>query len=453
MVDNCRILLEDFLRTSFLSVKLLVEAATAAKNKKTNRKVTLFQYFNGKKVFKTFVDEHFFLRGSVEYSNPQVTVEEVQGVVGSRMLETCANHFLENGLQQPIESDIEAILELLKKPPEGFIIPFLLITDDVEPDRYSMNPLKKSIVDSGQSAFPVANVRTEQLRIDDDFVKKYAGKLISKKEAELIKENLKSSTGSYLDFVETIKYIQLSEISKLCGIDLSLFSLRMPLSTLQSEGKDGLLHYITSQSHLDYNSIEQAYTCMGRSMSKRTTLLTIPHSQMGYGSKRAARGKLHFDDGKFLSANVRFTKTALYPNDLDPQDISMAICEDKFTVTAEKLSDYSFQETPASPQFFLYSLGSPEDAAIWHGVGATGAAQLIKSYSSVRTACKQGKLFKDISLKFNIKMDVPLQFNLTAEGMWSHPTHGNIDASIGSVEDIADLVRRGMRLEYLSAFK
>ena len=46
-----------------------------------------------------------------------------------------------------------------------------------------------------------------------------------------------------------------------------------------------------------------------------------------------------------------------------------------------------------------------------------------------------------------------LQFNLAPEGMWSHPVHRNIDASIGSVENLADLVHRGMRLEYLSAFK
>ncbi len=50
-------------------------------------------------------------------------------------------------------------------------------------------------------------------------------------------------------------------------------------------------------------------------------------------------------------------------------------------------------------------------------------------------------------------MEVPLQFNLAPEGMWSHPIHRNIDASIGSIEDLPDLVRRGMKLEYLSAFK
>ena len=46
-----------------------------------------------------------------------------------------------------------------------------------------------------------------------------------------------------------------------------------------------------------------------------------------------------------------------------------------------------------------------------------------------------------------------MQFNMAVEGMWSHPIHRNIDASIGSVEDMADLPRRGMKLEYLSMFK
>ena len=453
MEDNCRLLLEDFLKTSFSTVKVLVEGASAAKNQKINRKVTLFRYVNGKKVSVPFNDEHFYLRGSVEYTNPQLTVEEVQGVIGTRLLETCANYFCEHGLHLPDDGDVAAITELLKKPPEGYIVPFLLNTDDVEPDRYSMNPLKQSIVESGQSAFPAANVQTEELKVDQAYVKKYDGSLISQKEAVLIGESLESSNGSYLDLVDTIKYIQLNEMSKFFNIDLSMFSLRMPISTLKSEDKDGLLHYIIRESHADYTSIEQAYTCMGRSMNKRTTLLTIPHSSKGFGSKRAARGKLHFENEKFLDANVKYKTTALYPNAMDPEDISVAICEDNFAVAGEKLAEYSFSETPSSPQFFLYSMGSPEDAAIWHGVGAFGASQLIQSYSSARTACKEGKLIKNLSQKYNVKVDVPLQFNLAVEGMWSHPIHRNIDASIGSVEDLPDLVRRGMRLEYLSAFK
>ena len=52
-----------------------------------------------------------------------------------------------------------------------------------------------------------------------------------------------------------------------------------------------------------------------------------------------------------------------------------------------------------------------------------------------------------------LKLNVPLQFNLAPEGKWSHPIHRNIDASIGSIDDLADLAHRGMKLEYLSAFK
>ena len=192
---------------------------------------------------------------------------------------------------------------------------------------------------------------------------------------------------------------------------------------------------------------------MGRSMTKRTTLLTIPHSKKGYGSKRAARGKLHFEDGKLLDVTVKYKTTKLYPNAIDPEDIAIAEADDSFTVTGEKLSDYSFSETPSSPQFFLYSMGSPEDATVWHGVGAFAAPQLLQSYSSARTACREGRLIKNLSQKYNIKVEVPLQFNLAPEGMWSHPIHRNIDASIGSVENLDDLAHRGMKLEYLSAFK
>jgi hypothetical protein len=284
-------------------------------------------------------------------------------------------------------------------------------------------------------------------------VKKYDGTLISKKEAELIGKSLEGAKGSYLDLVDSVKYAQLEELSEFFGLNLSLYALRMPLSTLQAEGKDGLLHYIISESHCDYEAINQAYSCMGRSMTKRTTLLTVPHSKKGYGSKRAARGKIHFEDNKLQDVTVKYKTTKLYPNAIDTDDVAVAEAEDSFTVTVEKLADYSFKETPSSPQFFLYSMGSPEDAAVWHGVGAFASPQLLQSYSSARRACREGKLIKNLSQKYNIKLEVPLQFNLAPEGMWSHPIHRNIDASIGSVEDLADLARRGMKLEYLSAFK
>ena len=451
--DYCKILVEDFLKNSWSSVKVLVGKLSSFKEEKNNRQVTLFHYVNGKKVNVPFEGSRFFLRGSVEYSNPQLTVEEVQGVIGTRLLEVCGNYFDMYGLHEPKDSDIAQLCERLKKPPEGYIVPFLLNTDDVEADRYSMNPLKHSIVASGQSAFPAANVKTDQLKVDEDFVKKYDGTLISKKETELIGKSLEGAKGSYLDFVDSIKYTQLEELSEFFGMNLSLYALRMPLSTLQAEGKDGLLHYIISESHNDYEAINQAYSCMGRSMTKRTTLLTVPHSKKGYGSKRAARGKIHFEDNKLQDVIVKYKTTKLYPNAIDPGDVAVAEADDSFTVPGEKLADYSFIETPSSPQFFLYSLGSPEDAAVWHGVGAFASPQLLQSYSSARRACREGKLIRNLSQKYNIKVEVPLQFNLAPEGMWSHPIHRNIDASIGSVEDLADLARRGMKLEYLSAFK
>jgi hypothetical protein len=453
MDDYCELLLKDFLSHSFQTVKVLVEGATKAKGQTPNRKVTLFRCVKGKKESVPFEDERFFFRSSVEYTNPQLTVEEVQGIIGTKILVTCANYFLEHGLQEPVYSDVSALSELLKKPSSGYIVPFLLNTDDVEADRYSMNPLRQSILDTGQSAFPAANVKTDGLKIDEVYAKKYDGSMISKEECGIITEALSESNGCYLDFVDCIKYTQILELSEFFGMDLTLYTLRMPLSTLLAETKDGMLHYIISESNRDYSTVEAAYTCMGRSMNKRTTLLTVPHSKLGFGSKRAARGKLHFDNGKFLDATVTYKTTPLYPNDMDPEDVAVAVCEDKFTIPGAKLSNYSYIDTPSSPQFFLYSMASPEDATMWHGVGAVGSSQLLQSYANARTACRGGNLLKELNQKFQLKIKVPLQFNLAPDGLWSHPTHHNIDASIGSVENLSDLAHRGMKLEHLSAFE
>jgi len=451
--DLCRILTEDFLKSSWPCVKTIVEKLASFKEEKQGKPVSLFRFKNGQKVNQSFDGRHFFLRGSVEYSNPQLTLEEVQGIIGARMLETCGNYFSNYGLHEPDADDVTEICEALKKPSEGSIIAFLLNTDDIEPDRYSMNPLKESIVASGQSAFPAAYVRTEKLRIDQQFVDKYEGNLICKREAELINRQLENAKGAYVDFVDSVKYAQIEETSETFGIDLGLYALRMPIVTLQAETKDGLLHYIISETHRDYDSISQAYNCMRRSMAKRTTLLTVPHSKKGYGSKRAARGKLHFEGAKLKSVSVKYRTTQLYPNEIDPDDVSIAKAEDSFTLTGEKLADYSFSETPSSPQFFLYSLGSPENAVLWHGIGAFAAAKLLRSYVSVRDSCRKGQLVKDLQEKHGVKMEVPLQFNLVPDYMWVHPVHRNIDASIGCVENLRVLARRGMKLEHLSAFK
>src|SRR4030066_943236 len=114
---------------------------------------------------------------------------------------------------------------MLNKPTDGSSVPFLLNTDDVEADRYSMNPLKQSIVDSGQSAFPAVNVTTDGLKIDEGYAKKYDGSMISKKECDLITAALNEGNGSYLDFSDSIKYTQIIELSAFFGMDLSLYSL------------------------------------------------------------------------------------------------------------------------------------------------------------------------------------------------------------------------------------
>jgi hypothetical protein len=453
--DLCRRLLEDFLESSWPSLVVLVEQIKSFKEKigKQRKPISMFHFKNGQKVTNNFAGDNFFLRGSVEYSNPQLTLEEVQGIIGARFLETCGNYFYNFGLHKPDVNDIAEICELLKRPSEGPIFAFLLNTDDIEPDRYSMNPLKESIVTSGQSAFPAAYVKTEKLGIDKRFVDKYQGNLICRHEVETIHQQLDNAKGSYVDFVDAVKYARMEEIAETFGIDLGLYVLRMPIATLQAEAKDDLLHHIISEVHRDYESISQAYSCMRRSMTKRTTLLTVPHSTKGYGSKRAARGKLHFEGTKLKSATVNYRTTLLYPNEIDPEDVSIAKAEDSFTIPGEKLAEYSFSETPSSPQFFLYSLGSPENAVLWHGIGAFAAPKLLQSYVSARDSCRREQLIRKLKQKYGVWTEVPLQFNLIPDFMWVHPVHRNIDASVGCVENLAVLVNRGMKLEYLSAFK
>ncbi|HXX87600.1 MAG TPA: hypothetical protein VEH86_04040, partial [Candidatus Acidoferrum sp.] len=139
----------------------------------------------------------------------------------------------------------------------------------------------------------------------------------------------------------------------------------------------------------------------------------------------------------------------LYPNAMDPSDVSVAQADDNLTVDGEKLGSYHYSETPSSPQFFLYSLASPEDAVLWHGIGAFGASELLKSYTTTRMACAKDLVVKGLSEKYGIATKVPLQFNLDPKFMWGHPVHHNIDASIGCVEDLKSLTSFGMRLERL----
>jgi len=453
--DNlAKMLVTDFLKSSWQCVETLIKELANFKGRDDTSKkknVNLFYLRNGKRNDISIEGWHFFLRTSVEYSNPQLTVEEVQGIIATRLLEACGNHFYLTGLHKADSRDIEEICERLKRPPIGFIIPFLLNTDDIEADRYSMNPLKESIVASGQSAFPVATVTTEKLEVDQKFAEKYEGSLICREEIETIKNCLQTCSNSYMDMVDAVKYEFMENLSKSFGINLNLYSIRMPIAVMKNEKPDGLLHYIMREVHKDYESVERVYNYVGRSIKSRTTLLTIPHSQKGYGSKRAAKGKIYFSGTALKNIRVDYETTLLYPNAIDPADISIARADDHFTVEGDKLANYNYAETPSSPQFFLYMLASPENAALWHGIGAFGASQLVKSYITVRFACNKGALTKNLNEKYGIPPEIPLQFNLVPSHMWAHPIHHNIDASIGCVENLSDLVQRGMKVETLQA--
>jgi len=427
---------------------IVKKLATFKENRRL--KVPLFYFKNGRRNDVTLDGGQFFLRSSVEYSNPQLTVEEVQGIIAARVLEVCGNYFHQYGLHQANGKDIDEICEMLKKSSQGTIASFLLNTDDIEADRYSMNPLKESIVNSGQSAFPCGTVKTEKLEIDRKFAQKYEGALICKSEVERIARHFESCNNNYMDMVDAVKYEHLESLSESFGINLCLYSMRMPLTIMEKETTDDLLHYIIRKTHTDYQSIECVYKYMGRSMKKLTTLLTVPHSEKGYGSKRAARGRIYFEGAKLKSVKVDYRTALLYPNAIDPGDVSVARADDSFTVEGDKFVNYDFKQTPSSPQFFLYSLASPENAVLWHGIGAFGASELLKSYTTTRLACARNLLIEGLDEKYGIASEIPLQFNLVPKFMWFHPTHHNIDASIGCVENLRDLANLGMKMEHLS---
>jgi hypothetical protein len=415
--------------------------------------VLLYRYRNGQRNELALEGNHFFLRTSVEYSNPQLTVEEVQGIIAARLLEVCGNYFYWHKLSKCGQQEIDEICRILRNPPQGKIITFLLNTDDIEPDRYSMNPLKESILTSEQSAFPAVAVKTEKLHIDQKFAQKYDGSLISKSELERIAYHLNSRDNSYMDMVDKVKYEHLESLSDSFGIDLCPYSMRLPLTALEKETNEGLLHYIIRETHKDYGSVECVYKCMGRSMKNLTTLLTVPQSSKGYGSKRAAKGRIYFDSVKLKRVKVDYRTVNLYPNAIDPDDVSKAIAEDSFTIEGDKFANYDFKDVPSSPQFFLYSLASPEDAVLWHGIGAFGASELLKSYTTTRVACARDLLIKGLLEKYGFPSRLPLQFNLVPSHMWVHPVHRNIDASIGCVENLKDMASQGMRVEHLPTDK
>ena len=252
-----KIILEKFLKSSKSSINIILEELSKFKDVNKHRKVKMYLIKKGEKHTSMLDCNRFFLRTSFEYSNPQLTLEELQGIIIAKLMETCGNYFYEYGINTIDKKDVKEISERLVNPPEGLILSFLLNVDDSEPDRYSINPLKNSIVNSGQSAFPSWSVKTDKLNIDKKFMKKYNRKLITKEEGELIEKTLENPNIKYIDMVDQIKYTQLESLSRIFEINLSIHSFRTPLTILEKEKKEGLLHHIIRESHKDYNSIEK----------------------------------------------------------------------------------------------------------------------------------------------------------------------------------------------------
>lgn len=439
-------LLNDFVSASKASLDtLLMKLTRCAEGRKEDAVFTTVE--KGRRSEVHADGSHFFLRTSTEYSSPQLTLEEIQGIIAARLLESCGNYLFENEVKILEERDLLEIEENLKKPPKGRIFPFMLNADDAEPDRYSNSPLRASIVDSGQSAYPASTVKTSDLRIDQSFVSKYDGSLISKNEVDLIKQLLYSSD-RYVDFVDNVKYDSLDYLSQSLGIDLILPMIRMPLEILKNEKCGDPLHILIQGSHTSYETIETIYGLMGRSMKKKTTLLTAPHSKKGYGSKRSAKGKLVFNENTLQKVDVKYQKTQLYPNMADPNDICFAEGDDSISVEAKDLAKYDYAKTPSSPQFALYVLLSPENASLAHGVGAYAGSEIVKSYCSVYGAYIRGIILKEMP-QTNLCKEIPLALNLIPDKMWLHPEHKNIDASMGCFKNPLDLLEMGMAIEAL----
>jgi hypothetical protein len=449
MSDPVLPLIEDFLRQSRSAVDaVLMELHHFIGEEQGD--LTFFIMEGNRRREVRLGKEHFFLRASAEYANPQLTLEELQGIIAARLLETCCSYMATNNVTEPSQSDLAGIAEMLRKPSQGTIVPFLLNTDDVEPDRYSINPLRASIAESGQSAFPSASVVTDKLSVDSSFLAKYDGSLVSRDDVASIEMHLKEGSASYLDFVDSVKYDMLRKTSEVLGIDLCIPTYRMPLDVLKNEKPGQPMHKLVQGSHHDYDTIGCIYELMGRNLGKRKTLLlTVPHSPKGFGSKRAVQGSIAFKQDRFDRIKVQYKTTLLYANELDKEetDVSAARADDNFTVEAEKIVNYDYSQTPSSPQFALYDALSPEDAAIWHGIGVFGSMELIRSIVSVRSACLRKAVLSEVACRGN---KPPLQLSLLPDKMWRHPKYGNIDASVGCVQDVAGLMNTGICVEPLS---
>jgi hypothetical protein len=427
-------LVGSFLEVSRPSVEALVHALGQKDGSKAPA-ASMVRVRDGRREEVVVPGSSFRLRTSVEYASPQVTLEEFQGILLARLLEVTATYLADHPTSPLGEAELREIARPLSDPPKGRVVPFLMNVDDIEPDRYSINPLRRSIIETKQSGRAVADVVTEGLRIDHAFVKKYHGSLVADSDVQETEAELaRDPKSSYVDFVDRVKYGQLARLSAELDIDLAIPSFRMPLATLRGESRSGPLHRIISACHTDLDALTAVYRLFGREITHRKTLLpAVPHSPDGLASKRAAHGVVSFEGSSLHEVDVHFGPTPLYPNEVDRADVAVVEAEARLQVPAGRLAEYDFRETPASPQFAIYMIASPEDGAIWHGVGKYAGMQIVQSYTNFHRAFGAGELFPGVPLH---RRPAPPQWDIVAGKMLLHPKVGNIDASIGCVPEL-----------------
>lgn len=407
--------------------------------------ISMFCFRDGHQTEVMIPPGKFLLRTSVEYANPQLTLEELQGIVIARILEVTGAFVAHHPHLRLDAEDIHEMARLLEEPPLGEVVPFLLNVDDIEADRYSINPFRRSIVESGQSAKAVALVKTEGLHQDPDFFARYSNSLVTTLDSGCIEAHLKDNSASrYIDLVDSVKYDQLQDASAVLGMDLAIPALRMPLTTLNSESPYGPLHRIISAIHVSARSLDGLFRLLGpQVMSAQTFLPVVPHAADGTSSKRLAHGRYSPGGPSPERLEVSYRSGRLYPNEVNRRDVSRATADDHVTVSWSDLASFDYRRTPVSPQFALYMLASPENGAIWHGLGVYGGSRIVDSYRALHHACAAGEPFAGLPVE--CRPD-PLQLDLVAAEMLRHPVYHNIDASVSCHPNIVRGLLRAMAL-------
>jgi hypothetical protein len=402
-----------------------------------SREVALYTIEKGKRKKVNLRSDQFLLRTSMEYCNPQVTIEEATGTILAGIMAGIADHCLA-GKKEPSNIDSGAVLEHMgsTRLEDRTVVPFFMMVDDIEPDRFSMNPLRASLYETMQTALPVAYVENKGLEVDPDFVKKYRDKLVTEEEAGKLDKCLEKfgSLKWYTDLVDIFKYDQLGELSGTVGMDLKIPFMRMPLETLQKEGSDGTLHSTIRRCYEDDEILRGIYQVLSKPLSNY--LLTVP--LLGnLGSKRVAKGKIEERDGKIVGIKVsNLKRMRLSPNEIDRKDVSYAICCDKKIrkkIGIEDLKKFEYAKMPLSPQFAIYMIQSPENGAFWHGMGGYQSTALVGSYVAMNH--QFDRFFKGLPKPHP---GVPVQFDINGllnNAFINSIPHKNVDASLGCVSD------------------